>query len=231
LQNQNERYFIQKGKDSEKDQAYVLWGLSQDCMSRSIFPLGNLVKSEVRAIAKEAGFIELSKKGESYEICFVPDNDYRGFLKEQIPNLEADIGEGNFIDVEGNLLGKHKGFPFYTVGQRKGLGIAMGIPVYVTNIDPKKNEVTLGEQSDLIRNGLIADQLNFMKYDHLPEGKEIVTKIRYRDAGTVSILNSLGPDRVNVVFLANVRGVAPGQSAVFYEGDDVLGGGIIKQSL
>lgn len=231
LKNENDRFFIQKGKDPEKDQAYVLWGLSQDCMSRSIFPIGDMVKSEVRAIAKEAGFTELSKKGESYEICFVPDNNYRGFLKEQIPTLESDIGKGSFIDVKGKVLGEHNGYPFYTVGQRKGLGIAMGVPVYVTHIDPVKNEVTLGEQGDLIRNGLVADQLNLMKYPELPQGQELVTKIRYRDAGTLSTLESIGPDKVNVVFLANVRGVAPGQSAVFYEGDDVLGGGIIKQSL
>ena len=225
----NGRRYITRAVDRHKDQSYVLWGLSQECMARSRFPLGPYTKPEVRQMAADYGYIDLSKKGESYEICFVPDNDYRGFLKRNVEGLEARVAGGKFVNVAGDVLGEHKGYPFYTVGQRKGLGIALGEPMYVTKILPDTNTVVLGRTDDLIRNGMTVGQLNMMKYAEVPvAGLDSTTKIRYKDSGTLSTLTPGDAfDQVHVDFHANVRGVAPGQSAVFYEGDDVIGGGII----
>jgi len=223
------RKYVSRSKDLQKDQSYVLWGLSQECLHRSRFPLGGYTKPEVRQMAKDFGYEALSKKAESYEICFVPDNDYRGFLKRRVPTLEAEVAGGNFVNTEGDVLGQHQGYPFYTVGQRKGLGIALGEPMYVTEIRPETNTVVLGRAEDLVRNGMIVGGVNAMKYERIPDGAEAVTKIRYRDQGTLSRL-SQKEEKVQVEFLANVKGVAPGQSAVFYEGEDVIGGGIIHGS-
>lgn len=229
VREENNRHVISRAKDLTKDQSYVLWGLNQDCLSRSIYPLGDLLKTEVRQIAYDMGYEELSKKAESYEICFVPDNDYRGFLKRRVDGLEVQVAGGTFVNTKGEVMGKHQGYPFYTIGQRKGLGIAFGEPMYVTEIRPETNTVVLGPIEDLIRNGTTVGQVNLMKYATIPDGLEAVTKIRYKDAGALSTLHQHG-DRVEVEFHANVKGVAPGQSAVFYEGDDVIGGGIIYGS-
>lgn len=223
---QDGRFFIKKAVDQQKDQSYVLWGLSQDCLRRSKFPLGEMTKPEVRKLAFDRGYDELSKKSESYEICFVPDNDYRGFLKRRVDGLEQRVAGGNFVNKDGEILGRHQGYPFYTIGQRKGLGIAFGQPMFVTEIRPETNTVVLGLQEELIRNSMKVGRLNAMKYPAIPDGIEVVAKVRYRDNGTVSILHNKS-DGVKVEFLANVKGIAPGQSAVFYENDDVIGGGII----
>lgn len=226
---EGDRKFIAKAVDSNKDQSYVLWGLNQDCLNRSRFPLGNYTKPEVRQMAKDFGYEELSKKAESYEICFVPDNDYRGFLKRRVEGLEERVQGGTFIDRKGQKLGVHQGYPFYTIGQRKGLGIALGEPMYVTEIRPETNTVVLGTMDELIRNGMMVYKVNAMKYETIPDGLEVITKVRYRDNGTMSrLMNEDG--KISVEFFANVRGVAPGQSAVFYEGDHVVGGGIIHSS-
>lgn len=225
------RYYISKSADGNKDQSYVLWGLTQECMARSRFPLGHMTKPEVRQLAYDYGHEELSKKAESFEICFVPDNDYRGFLKRRNPGIEAELAGGSFVDQQGNVIGQHEGFPFYTIGQRKGLGVAFGKPMFVTEIKPETNTVVLGEVDDLIRNGMQVGGVNFQKYAKLPDaGLESVTKVRYKDSGTLSMLDQVGNDQVFVDFYANVRGIAPGQSAVFYEGDDLIGGGIIHSS-
>ncbi|MCB0644703.1 MAG: tRNA 2-thiouridine(34) synthase MnmA, partial [Phaeodactylibacter sp.] len=224
------RKFIRRAVDLNKDQSYVLWGLTQECLKRSHFPLGTFTKPEVRKMAADRGYTDLSKKAESYEICFVPDNDYRGFLKRQLPGLEAQVDGGQFIDNQGNVLGTHKGYPFYTIGQRKGLGLAFGEPMYVTEIRPETNTVVLGPVEELVRNGMLVGQINAMKYARFPENFEALTKIRYRDQGALATLNQLNEHQVEVSFQANVKGVAPGQSAVFYEGEDVVGGGIIHGS-
>jgi tRNA-specific 2-thiouridylase len=225
----NGRKYITKAKDEHKDQSYVLWGLSQECMQRSRFPLGRYTKPEVRQMAYDWGYTDLSKKAESYEICFVPDNDYRGFLKRQVDGLEARVDGGNFVNTKGDVIGKHKGYPFYTIGQRKGLGQAFGAPMYVTEIRAESNTVVLGSVDDLIRNGMTVGGVNLMKYERLSDGLEARTMIRYNDRGTMAQLYQR-ENRVQVEFMANVKGVAPGQSAVFYEGEDVIGGGIIHSS-
>jgi len=222
------RRFIRRAADLNKDQSYVLWGLSQEALARSRFPLAELHKPAVRQIAFDAGYTELSKKAESYEICFVPDNDYRGFLKRQVPGLEAQVKGGAFVDAHGKVLGTHEGYPFYTIGQRKGLGMAFGQPMYVTEIIPETNTVVLGPVEELVRNGLQVYQVNLQKYATLPEaGIEAATKIRHKSPPTMSRLLPLENGRIGVDFYAHVTGVAPGQSAVFYEADDVIGGGII----
>lgn len=223
------RKHISKSVDLTKDQSYVLWGLSQECLQRSNFPLGKYTKQEVRKMAHERGYIDLAKKAESYEICFVPDNDYRSFLRRRVSDLEQKVNGGNFVNSSGEVIGKHKGYPFYTIGQRKGLGVAFGEPMFVTEIQPDTNTVVLGTEDELIRNSMKLGKVNMMKYAEVPDGLEVVTKIRYRDNGTYSQLHPAA-DHMKVSFLANVKGVAPGQSAVFYEGDDVVGGGIILGS-
>ena len=225
----NQRYYISKAKDLNKDQSYVLWGLSQDSLARSMYPLAEFEKPEVRKMAYERGYESLSKKGESYEICFVPDNDYRSFLKAKDQDLEARVNQGLFLDQAGQAIGKHEGYPFYTIGQRKGLGQAFGKPMFVTDIDSINNTVTLGEIHDLERKSLWIQKPNWMKYDTVVHQDELVTKVRYKDPGHVSSL-SVDGDLLRVDFPYSVRGVAPGQSSVVYEADDIVCGGIIVKS-
>ena len=227
-QHENGRYVVSKAVDNTKDQSYVLWGLQQDLLSRTLLPLGPYHKTEIRQMALDYGYPELAKKSESYEICFVPDNDYRGFLKRKVEGLEERVAGGNFVDQNGKILGKHKGYPFYTIGQRKGLDIALGRPVFVTNINPETNTVTLGDEADLEQNEMKVAKLNLIKYDSITPGMEAVTKIRYKDPGSLSNLYPEN-DSVMVRFYENAKGIAPGQSAVFYEEDDVIGGGIIQR--
>lgn len=224
----NGRYVISKGLDETKDQSYVLWGLDQALLGRTMLPLGGYRKSAIRQMAIDMGYPELAKKSESYEICFVPDNDYRGFLKRRVDGLEEKVNGGWFVDKTGKKLGQHKGYPFYTVGQRKGLDIAMGHPVYVTSIQPDTNTVVLGDESDLEQNDMLIGKINWMKYDGITEGMEAITKIRYKDKGALSNLY-YSDNGIRARFFENVKGIAPGQSAVFYEGDDVIGGGIIQR--
>lgn len=227
---ENGRYVISKGLDETKDQSYVLWGLDQELLSRTIMPLGTYRKSAIREMAVDYGYPELAKKSESYEICFVPDNDYRGFLKRRVEGLEAKVDGGWFVDKTGRKLGKHKGYPFYTIGQRKGLEIALGKPAYVTAIDPASNTVVLGEESDLEQNEMQVARINWIKYEGVTDGMEAYTKIRYKDKGSLSNLYTTGEaNSLRVRFYGPVKSIAPGQSAVFYEGDEVIGGGIIQR--
>lgn len=224
----NGRYVVSKGKDAWKDQSYVLWGVSQECLSRTIFPVGNFHKPEIRKMAEEMGFHELAKKPESYEICFIPDNDYRSFLKHRVDGIEAKLANGEFVNAEGKILGTHKGYPFYTIGQRKGLEIALGEPAYVIEIQPETNRVVLGSFEELKKQEMWVKNVNLIKYASLDNATEAITRIRYKDAGTPSTIEQQG-DRVKVIFHDQVTAVAPGQSAVFYDGDDVIGGGFIER--
>jgi tRNA-specific 2-thiouridylase len=232
-QHDNGRYVISKAVDETKDQSYVLWGLQQDLLRRTLLPLGPYRKTQIRQMALDYGYPELAKKSESYEICFVPDNDYRGFLKRRVEGLEEKVAGGNFMDKHGKIIGQHKGYPFYTIGQRKGLDVAFGKPVFVTKIDPDNNIVVLGDEEDLEQNEMVVSKLNLIKYDAITPGMEVITKIRYKDKGGLS---NIYPENrtstllnVKVKFYEKAKGIAPGQSAVFYEGDDVIGGGIIQR--
>ncbi|HET8962520.1 MAG TPA: tRNA 2-thiouridine(34) synthase MnmA, partial [Chitinophagales bacterium] len=227
VNNSEDRFYISKGADDNKDQSYVLWGLSQDCLKRTNFPLGHLRKTEIRQMAMDMGLIELANKPESYEICFVPDNDYRGFLKRRVEGLEERVDGGLFVDKNGNILGKHKGYPFFTIGQRKGLGIALGQPYFVSEIRPDVNEVVLGLEEDLLRNGAFVHNLNLQKYPAIQDSMEVSTKIRYKSPGALSNIFPEGNGILKVEFETMVNAITPGQSAVFYEGNDVIGGGNI----
>ncbi len=227
-QHTNGRHYISRGIDDLKDQSYVLWGLQQDLLSRTLLPLGTYRKPQIRQMALDYGYPELAKKSESYEICFVPDNDYRNFLKKKVDNLEEKVNGGFFVDKHGKILGPHKGYPFYTIGQRKGLDIALGKPAYVTAILPETNTVVLGDESDLEQNEMLVNRINWIKYDNITPGFEAITKIRYKDKGSLSNLYP-ADGGIRVRFYENAKSIAPGQSAVFYEGDDVIGGGIIQR--
>lgn len=224
------RFVVSKGKDESKDQSYALWGISQESLGRTKYPLGRMLKSEIREMATGLGFHELVKKSESYEICFVPDNDYRGFLKRRVKGLEGQVKGGEFVLEDGTVVGTHEGYPFYTVGQRKGLGIALGYPVYVTEIQKEKNRVVLGTFDELSRDGMYVNRLSLQKYKTV-EGQRLdtVTKVRYNDPGAPAIIEQAG-DTMKVYFGNGVTAIAPGQAAVFYEGNDVIGGGWISKS-
>lgn len=194
LRFEHDRYIISKGIDPLKDQSYALWGVSQQSLSRTIFPLGDLTKKGIYDMAIERGFTELVTKSESYEICFVPDNDYRGFLKRRVEGLEQKVNGGEFVLEDGTVVGKHEGYPFYTIGQRKGLGIALGYPAYVTEIQKEKNRVVLGTFDELARNGMYVNKLIMGKYASLSERMETITKVRYNDSGHPAVIEQAGDD-------------------------------------
>lgn len=229
VRRENERYVISKGLDANKDQSYVLWGLSQESLARTLFPVGRFHKPEIKQMAIDWGYKALAAKSESYEICFVPDNDYRGFLKRRVDGLEERVEGGNFVMTDGTVVGKHHGYPFYTVGQRKGLEIALGRPVFVVEIQPETNTVVLGDLDDLQRTRMWVRNLNLQKYASIEAPLDTITKIRYKDAGHPATIVQEN-NRMKVHFHENVNAVAPGQAAVFYEGNDVIGGGWIERS-
>ncbi|HNR18487.1 MAG TPA: tRNA 2-thiouridine(34) synthase MnmA [Bacteroidia bacterium] len=230
VRNENGRFIVSKGRDTNKDQSYVLWGLSQKNLARTIFPVGGFTKPEIRQMAFEMGFHELSKKSESYEICFVPDNDYRAFLKHRKPSMVTELDGGTFVNIKGEMIGKHHGYPFYTIGQRKGLEVAFGKPMFVKEIVPETNTVILGEYDDLKKKEMYVRGLNLIKYAQLQNELEVTTKIRYKDKGTLSSIKQTDDANATVSFYEEVHAVAPGQSAVFYEGNDVVGGGFINRN-
>jgi len=223
---ENDRYVVSKGLDTTKDQSYVLWGLTQESLKRTKFPLGKYRKSEIKQMAIDRGLIDLATKSESYDICFVPDNDYRAFLKHKVEGLEDKVKGGNFMSVDGKVLGKHEGYPFYTVGQRNGLGISVGEPLYVIEILPEINTVVLGNKTDLEKLEMTVRDYNFSKYPSVGNGMDFLTKVRYKDPGTMATIRE-DNGMLKVLFHNKVRAIAPGQSAVFYEGNDLVGGGFI----
>ena len=228
VREENGRYVVSKGIDEWKDQSYVLWGLSQDCLSRTIFPMGKYHKEDIKQMAIDRGYQELAQKPESYEICFIPDNDYRGFLKRRVEGLEEKVKGGNFINKLGEVLGTHDGYPFYTIGQRK-LGVSFGDDAtYVLEIRPETNEVVIGSKKDLKKQQMYVKGLNFVKYKSISDGFEAITKVRYKHDGQMSVLKNID-NQMEVLFHKEVQGIAPGQSAVFYEGKDLLGGGFISK--
>lgn len=224
--NQNGVHFLAKAEDSAKDQTYFLWKLKTEELARTLFPLGNLTKMEVRKIAAENGFIELSRKKESQEICFIPDNDYRRFLSENIPDFSSKCFPGDYINAEGEKLGRHEGFPFYTIGQRKGLKVAFGSPKYVTQISAENNTVMLGEREDLLSLTLKAKNCIFPDKVRLEKNPWIYARIRYKSPATKAKIAICG-DCAELTFEEPVWGVTPGQSVVFYQEDCVVGGGVI----
>jgi len=226
VKNENGRYFVSRGQDATKDQSYVLWKMSQAQLSRCLFPLGEFTKEEVKALARSFGMVSIAEKRESYDVCFIPNGDYRSFLQMQRPEVCEALRGGVICDKNGKWLGKHRGYPFYTIGQRKGLEVAVGHPIYVTHLDPENNRVILGEKEELLSQTLFVTDFNIAKYEILPENCRALVRIRYKDAGTMATITQEG-NTLRCDFDKPVSAVTPGQSAVFYDGDDVIGGGII----
>jgi len=226
LKNENGRFFVSRGKDIAKDQSYVLWKMSQEQLSRCIFPLGEFTKEEVKTLAQSFGISSIAEKRESYDVCFIPNGDYRSFLQMHSPDVCEGLRGGVICDKNGKWLGKHRGYPFYTIGQRKGLEVAVGHPIYVTQLDPENNKVILGEKEDLLSQTLWVTDTHISKYEKLPENYRALVRIRYKDAGAMATIVPEG-EKLRCDFDTPVSAVTPGQSAVFYEGEDVVGGGVI----
>ena len=224
----NGRYCISTAEDKKKDQSYFLWGVSQEILSMAMFPLAKFTKDELREYAASKGFEKVAGKKDSMEICFIEDDEYRNFLRSEIKDIDNNPGEGNFILMDGKVVGKHKGFPFYTIGQRKGLGIALGEPAYVVSIDAKTNTIVLGKREDLLTFNVEVSEVNLMMYDKIEDGLEVTVKIRYRSQAVLGRLYNTETG-LRIEMNEKVSAVTPGQSAVFYDGETVVGGGIIDK--
>lgn len=224
---ESNRYFLRKAVDGFKDQSYMLWRLSQEQLSRSIFPLGKMKKQEIKDLAKDIGLKDLAEKKESVDVCFIPEGDYREFLQEHAAEIIHKIPEGDFLLNKEKKVGKHKGYPYYTIGQRKGLQIALGEPMYVNNIDASSNTISIGRREDLLHDKLDVEQVSLMKYKEMPK-EDLLVKIRYHDKGMMAKFDKVDNDNYHLDFVEKVSAITPGQSAVFYENEDVVGGGIIK---
>ena len=219
----NGRYALKMSKTAAKDQTYALYNLTQEQLSRTLMPVGEYSKEEIRAFAENLG-LSVAHKPDSQEICFVPDKDYARFIEE---HAGVRIPEGNFVWSDGTVIGKHKGITHYTVGQRKGLGLSMGRPVVVLEIRPETNEVVIGETKDVFSDRLRANRLNWMGVEAPESGMRCLAKIRYNHAGAMCTVRRTGEDEVECIFDEPVRAVTPGQAVVFYDGDYVAGGGTI----
>lgn len=221
----NGRYALKKSATAAKDQTYALYNLTQEQLSHTLMPVGAYTKEQIRQMAESIG-LEVANKPDSQEICFIPDHDYAKFIEEY---TEEELLPGNFVDLNGNILGQHKGITHYTIGQRKGLNLALGHPIFVARIRQETNEVVIGEAEDVFTDRLVCDRLNWMAIDGLHgEERQVMAKIRYSHKGAPCIIRELGDEQVECRFLEPVRAVTPGQAVVFYEGDYVVGGGTIR---
>ncbi len=220
----NGRYAVRNAVTTKKDQTYALYSLTQEQLAHTLMPVGDYTKEEIRQIAEEAG-LPVAHKPDSQEICFIPDNDYAAFIdreaKERVPK------PGNFVTTDGQVLGRHLGITHYTVGQRKGLNLAMGRPVFVKEIRPDTNQVVIGEADEVFGGSLVCGHINYMGMEDLKEPREALAKIRYGHTGEKCVMERIGEDRIKCVFQKPVRAITPGQAVVFYEDGYVLGGGTI----
>ncbi len=223
------RYAIRKGLDLKRDQSYALWGLSQEALSKTLLPLGNYRKAEIRELARKYN-LKTADVPESMEICFVADNDYRRFLTEWESRKGRSFTPGNIINTKGEVVGKHKGIAFYTVGQRKGMGISHPAPLYVNEIDASSNSIIIGEEHELHATSMIVDNINWMLFEELKGEIEAKVKIRYLHKEAPARIFGRDKSSVEVTFDSPQRAITPGQSAVFYHGDVVVGGGLIKST-
>ncbi len=221
---ENGRYAIRNSITAAKDQTYALYNLTQEQLAHTMMPVGAYTKDEVRAIAEKIG-LDVAQKKDSMEICFIPEDDYAAFIEQH--SVKSVPPEGNFVSVTGEILGRHKGITHYTIGQRKGLGIALGQPVFVTAIRPETNEVVLGSNEDVFTTKLYANRLNAMAVPEFTDGMELKAKIRYSHAGSICQIHRTAEDEICCEFKEPVRAVTPGQAVVFYVGEHVAGGGRI----
>ena len=218
--------YILTGDDDKKDQSYFLWRLSQDVLRRCIFPLGTLTKPQVRDYLRSKGYELKAEEGESMEVCFIK-GDYRDFLREHSPEIDQEIGKGWFVNAAGVKLGEHKGFPYYTIGQRKGLEIALGKPAYVLKINPQKNTVMLGDAEELRTSHMLVEDDRFVDEAEAMNSPQLSVRIRYRSKPIPCTLRRLDDGRLLVNFQSEASAIAPGQSAVFYIGNRLVGGSFI----
>ena len=224
VENENGRFLLKKAADPKKDQTYMLWSLTQEQLSHTLFPLGNLTKPEIREIGAQNGFVN-AHKSDSQDICFIPDGDYAAYIEKALGNKYP---EGNYVDEDGNILGKHKGMIHYTIGQRKGLGISMNKHIFVTKKDAENNTVTLADEDRLFKSKVIIRNINLIPFDKI-EGKiRVEAKIRYSQSQSPAYAEQTGDDEITLTFDTPQRAPAKGQSAVMYDGDVVIGGGIIQ---
>ena len=221
---ENGRYVVKNSVTSAKDQTYALYNLTQEQLAHTLMPVGEYSKDEIRQIALEAK-LPVANKKDSQEICFIPDDDYASFLEREAGDRIP--GPGNFVTKDGEIVGKHKGITHYTIGQRKGLNLSMGHPVFVNKICPATSEVVIGTNEDVFSSALICGNVNFMGMEDLKEPRKVRAKIRYAHNGEMCLLEKVGEDRIKCTFDNPVRAITPGQAVVFYEEDYVLGGGII----
>lgn len=219
----NGRYALKKSVTDAKDQTYALYNLTQEQLKHTLMPVGDYSKDEIRAIAEKIGLF-VANKPDSMEICFVPDDNYAGFIEDYTGKT---FPEGNFVNTAGEVLGRHQGIIHYTVGQRKGLGIALGQRMFVKEIRPETNEVVLASNEELFSNVLYADRINFMSVETLTEPMEVTAKIRYNHKGAKAVIEPVGEDRLKVTFAEPQRAITPGQAVVLYDGELVVGGGTI----
>lgn len=219
----NGRYAIRRSATLAKDQTYALYNLTQDQLAHTLMPVGNYSKDKIREMAEEIG-LQVANKPDSQDICFVPDGDYATFIEE---NADAQIHQGNFVSPDGKILGKHKGIIHYTVGQRKGLGLALGYPAFVLEIHPETDEVVIGTYEESLTYTLRANELNFMSVEDLTEPMRMFAKIRYNHKGAWCTVEKTGEDEITCTFDEPIRAVTPGQAVVLYDGEYVLGGGTI----
>ncbi|MCI8337007.1 MAG: tRNA 2-thiouridine(34) synthase MnmA [Peptococcaceae bacterium] len=217
------RYVLRKAVYQPKDQSYVLFNLSQQVLSHLLLPLGNYKKEDIREMARNMG-IPVAEKKESQDICFIPDGDYRGYLARA--GLRAQPGD--FVTPEGLVIGKHKGISSYTIGQRRGLGLALGYPAFVVDINAEKNQVVVGAEGYLYQKDCMVDEVNWIAIPELTEPMQVEVKIRYKSAPAKAVIEP-EDQQVRVVFDTPQAGITPGQGGVFYQGDTVIGGGIITK--
>ena len=227
VERENDRYVLKKSKDDRKDQTYALYSLNQYQLSHTLMPCGIYEKTKIREIAKQIGLAVHDKK-DSEEICFIPDNNHGEYIVRQSSGKACS---GNFVDKGNRVLGKHKGIFYYTIGQRKGLGISFGVPKYVIDIDPVKNTVILGDEEDLFKDEFIIKDVNFMPFEVLSDSMNVQCKIRYSAKPKEAIISPCNDGSVRVKFKEPQRAITRGQSAVFYSGNTLVGGGIIDRLL
>ena len=225
IEKKGNRYLLKRALDDTKDQSYVLYNLTQDQLSKTLLPLGNYKKTEIRNIAKKLNF-SVASKPDSQEICFVEDNDHHRFIKE---HTGKEIPKGNFVDIDGNILGEHEGITKYTIGQRRGLGIALGKPMFVLDIDVESNEVIVGDNEELLSDSFTVYDLNWISIEKLEKDMRVKAKIRYKATEQEATITPLEDGRVKVILDSKQRAVTAGQSVVFYINDYVVGGGIITK--
>lgn len=220
------RYYVSVSEDKLKDQSYALWRVSQYALSKTLFPLGGYTKPKIREIARELG-LKPADAPDSQEICFVPNDDYRQLINIRLPELNKKIAGGNII-YNDKVIGKHKGYINYTIGQRRGLNLALGKPVYVSKIDADENVIYVDDEDKLYNSEFICNDINLQKVDKLSSPVKARVKIRYKDAGGMATIEQLNDNEIKVIFDEPKKSITPGQSTVFYDGDDIIGGGIIQ---